>query len=50
MLSYGFTALFHTDSQSLPLYSSISMLLNDDIVGIAKPDGRRSLTCVVDEF
>ena len=38
--------------QSLPLYTacSFSVLLNDDIVVIEKPDGICSLTFVVDEF
>ena len=38
--------------QSLPLHASclFSMLLNDDIVDIAKPDGIFSPTFVVDEF
>ena len=38
--------------QSLPLYTSslLSMLLNDDIVDIEKPDGICPLTFVVDEF
>ena len=38
--------------QSLPLYTSclFSMLLNDDIVDIEKPDGLCSLTFVVNEF
>ena len=38
--------------QSLLLYTSclFSMLLNDDIVDIEKPDGICSLTFVVDEF
>ena len=37
---------------SLPLHtlSLFSMLLNDDIVDITKPDGIFSLTFVVDEF
>ena len=37
---------------SLPLYTSylFSMLLNDDIADIEKPDAIRSLTFVVDEF
>ena len=38
--------------QSLPLYTSclFSMLLNDDIVDIEKPDGICSPTFDVDEF
>ena len=38
--------------QPLPLYRSclFSMLLNDDIGDIEKPDGIYSLTFVVDEF
>ena len=38
--------------QSLPLYKSclFSMLRNQDIVGIVKPDGISSLTFVVDAF
>ena len=38
--------------QSLPLYTPclFSMLLNEDIVDIEKPDGICSLTFVVDEF
>ena len=38
--------------QSLPLYTSclFSVVLNDDIVDIEKPDGTCSLTFVVDEF
>ena len=38
--------------QSLPLYTSclFSMLLNDDIIDIEKPDGLCSLTFVVNEF
>ena len=38
--------------QYLPLYTSclLSMLLNDNIVDIAKPDGICSLSFVVDEF
>ena len=38
--------------QFLPLHTSclFSMLLNDDIVDIEKPDGICSLTVVVDEF
>ena len=38
--------------QSLPLYISclISMLLNEDILDIEKPDGMCLLTFVVDEF
>ena len=38
--------------QSIPLYTSclFSMLLNEDIVDIEKPDGICSLTFVVDEF
>ena len=38
--------------QSLPLYTSclFSMLLNDDIVDIEKPDGLCSLIFVVNEF
>ena len=38
--------------QSLPLYTSclFSMLLNEDIVGIEKPDGICLLTFVVHEF
>ena len=52
-----FTAYFLKNSQnffiqSLPLYTSclFSMLLNEDIVDIEKPDGIRLLTFVVDEF
>ena len=39
-------------TQSLPLYTSclFSVLLNDDIVDIEKPDGMCLLTVVVDEF
>ena len=38
--------------QSLPLYTSclFSILLNEDIVDIERPDGICSLTFVVDEF
>ena len=38
--------------QSLPQYTSclFSLLLNEDIVGIEKPDGICSFTFVVDEF
>ena len=38
--------------QYLPLYSSYSffMCLNDDIVGIEKPDGICSLSCVAEDF
>ena len=38
--------------QSLPLYTSclFSMLINEDIVDIEKPDGMCLLTFVVDEF
>ena len=38
--------------QSLPLYASclFSMLLNEDIIDLEKPDGICSLTFVVDEF
>ena len=50
-------ACFLKDSQNLfmktlPLYTSclFSMLLNDDIVDIEKPDGICSLTFVVNEF
>ena len=38
--------------QSLPLYTLclFSMLLNDDIVNMEKPDGIYLLTFAVDEF
>ena len=38
--------------QSLPLYTSclLSMLLNEDIVDIEKPDGMCLLAYIVDEF
>ena len=48
--SYKFTKLFQTFS--LPLNTSylFSILLNQEIVDIEKPDGIFSLTFVVDEF
>ena len=47
-----FKDLQNFSTQSLPLYTSclVPMLLNEDIVGIEKPDRICSLTFAVDEF
>ena len=50
MFSEGFTELFHAILTSTYTSCLFSMLLNENIVNIDKPDGICSLTFVVDEF